>query len=43
MAFNHQGKGPKQNPSGRLSSDFRIHKLEKTVGGGEEKKKYPGS
>jgi hypothetical protein len=34
-------KGPKQDLQGRLSRDFRIHKLEKTVGGGEGKKKYP--
>jgi len=33
-------RGPKQNPPGRLSSDFRIHRLEK-IGGGEGKKKYP--
>jgi len=32
---------PKQDPPGKLSSDFRIHKLEKIVGGGEGKKKYP--
>jgi len=32
--------GPKQDLPGRLSSDFRTHKLEKTVGGGEVKKKY---
>ena len=34
-------RGPKQDPPGRLSGDFRIHKLEKIVGGGEEKRKYP--
>ena len=34
-------RGPKQDPPRRLSSDFRIHKLEKTVGGGEGKRKYP--
>jgi len=27
-------RGPKQDPPGRLSRDFRIHKLEKIVGGG---------
>jgi len=32
---------PKQDLPGRLSSNFRIHKLEKIVGGGEGKKKYP--
>jgi len=34
----HQG-GPKQDPPGRLSGDFRIHKLEKIVGGGEGERK----
>jgi len=34
-------RGPKQNPPGRLSRDFRIHKLDKIVGGGEGKEKYP--
>ena len=34
-------RGPKQDPPCRLSSDFRIHKLEKIVGGGEGKRKYP--
>ena len=34
-------RGPKQDPPGRLTSDFRIHKLEKIVGGGEGKRKYP--
>jgi len=34
-------RGPKQDPPGRLSGDFRIHKLEKNVGGGEGKRKYP--
>jgi hypothetical protein len=33
-------RGPKQDPPGRLSGDFRIHKLEKIVAGGEGKKKY---
>jgi hypothetical protein len=32
---------PKQNLPGRLYRDFRIHKLEKIVAGGEGKKKYP--
>ena len=31
-------RGPNQDLPGRLSSDFRIHKLEKIVGGGEGKK-----
>ena len=30
-------KGPKQDPPGRNSGDFGIHKLEKMVDGGEEK------
>jgi hypothetical protein len=30
--------GPKQDPPDRLFGDFRIHKLEKTFGGGKEKK-----
>jgi hypothetical protein len=34
-------RGPKQVPPGRLSGDFRIHKLEKIVGGVEVKMKYP--
>ena len=33
--------GPKQDRPGRLSGDFRIHKLEKIGGGGEGKRKYP--
>jgi len=33
--------GPKLNPTGRLSGDFRTHKLEKIVAGGKGKKKYP--
>jgi len=33
--------GPKQDPPGRLSGVFSIHRLEKTVGSGEVKKKYP--
>ena len=32
---------PKQDPPGRISGDFRTHKLEKIVGGGEAKRKYP--
>ena len=32
---------PKQEPPGRLSGDFRIHKRLKTVCGGEGKRKYP--
>jgi len=40
MTFNCQRRGPKQDSPGRLSGDFRIHKLEK-IGGGEGKKKYP--
>jgi len=32
---------PKQDLPGRLSGDFRIHKLEKIFGGEEGKKKYP--
>jgi len=38
MTFNCQRRGPKQGQSGRLCGDFRIHKLEKIVGGGEGKK-----
>jgi len=34
-------KGPKQDLPDRLSSDFRIYKLEKIFGGGEGKRKYP--
>ena len=34
-------RGPKQDLQGRLSRDFRIHKLEKIVAGGDGKKKYP--
>jgi len=41
MTFNCQRRGPKQDPPGRLSGDFVIHKLEKIFGGGEGKKKYP--
>jgi hypothetical protein len=32
-------RGPKEYPPGRLSGDFRIHKLEKIVGGGGRKKR----
>jgi hypothetical protein len=35
MTFNCQRRGAKQDPPGRLSGDFRTHKLEKIVGGGE--------
>ena len=31
-------RGPKQNPPGRPSSYFRIHKIKKIVGGGREKR-----
>ena len=34
-------RGPKQDLPGRLSGDFRIHKLEIIIAGGEGKKKYP--
>jgi len=34
-------RGPKQDLPGRLSGDFRIHKLEKIVSGGEGKRKNP--
>jgi hypothetical protein len=34
-------RGPKQDPPGRLSWDFRIHKLEKIVAGEKGRKKYP--
>jgi len=39
--FNCHRRKPKQDLPGRLSGDFRIHKLEKIVGVGEGKKKYP--
>jgi len=39
--FNCQRREPKQDPPGRLSGDFGIHKLEKTVGDGDGEKKYP--
>jgi len=39
MTFNCQTRGPKQDLPGRLSGDFRIHKLEKLVGGGDGKKR----
>jgi len=41
MTFGCQRREPKQDPPGRLSGDFRIQKLEKTVGGREGKMKYP--
>jgi hypothetical protein len=41
MTFNCWRRGPEQDTPGRLPDDFRIHKLEKIVGGGEVKKKYP--
>ena len=41
MTLNCHRRGPKQDLPDRLSSDFRIHKLEKIVGGGDGKKKYP--
>jgi hypothetical protein len=41
MTFNCQRRWPKQDPPGSFSGDFRIHKLEKTISGGEGKKKYP--
>jgi hypothetical protein len=31
-------RGPKEYPPGRLSGDFRTHKLEKIVSGGKGKK-----
>jgi len=34
-------RGPKQDPSGRISGEFRIHEFEKIVAGGDGKKKYP--
>ena len=34
-------RGPKQDPPCRLFGDFRIHKLEIIVAGGEGIKKYP--
>jgi hypothetical protein len=46
MTFNCQRseqhpRGPKQDLPGRLSDDFRIHKLKNIGGGGEGKRKYP--
>ena len=38
MTFNCQRKEPKQDLLGRVSSDFRIHELEKIVGRGERKR-----
>jgi len=40
LTFSCQRREFKQDPPGRLSGDFRIHKLEKIVGYGEGKKKY---
>ena len=37
MTFNCRRRGPKQNPPGRLSGDFRIHKLEKILVVGRER------
>jgi len=34
-------RGPNQDLPDRLSRDFRIYELQKIVGGGEGKKKYP--
>jgi hypothetical protein len=34
-------RGPKKDPPGRLSGDFRIRKLEKMFASGEGNKKYP--
>ena len=34
-------RGPKQEPPGKLSGDFIIHKLDKIVRGGKGKRKYP--
>jgi hypothetical protein len=34
-------RGNKQDLPGRFSGDLRLHKLEKIVAGGEERKKYP--
>jgi hypothetical protein len=33
-------KWPEKDPPGRISADFRIHKLEKIVGGREGKSNY---
>jgi hypothetical protein len=41
MTFSCQRRGTKQDLPGRLSSDIRIHKLDKIVSGGEGKEKYP--
>ena len=40
MSFNCHSREPKQDPLGRLSGDFRMHKLEKNIGGWEGKNKY---
>jgi hypothetical protein len=34
-------RGPKKDLPGRLSGDFRVHKLETMFDGGEGNKKYP--
>ena len=34
-------RGPSVDPPGRLSGNFSNHKLGKTVGGGQGKKKHP--
>jgi hypothetical protein len=34
-------RGPKLDPPGRLSGDFRTYKLEKIAAGGKGEKKYP--
>jgi hypothetical protein len=34
-------RGPKKDLPGRLSGDFRIHKLQEMFAGGEGNKKYP--
>jgi len=38
MTSNCQRSGPKQDPSGRLSSDFRIYNLKKLFVVGREKR-----
>jgi hypothetical protein len=44
MTFNCHRKKPKQDPPGRLSSDFRIHKFKKLlVVGREERSTLPDS
>jgi hypothetical protein len=34
-------RGPSEDPPGRLLGNFSKHKLQKIVGGGQGKKKYP--